>query len=442
MSFELTQLPDNKNEKSLDDQWYEKFSACGSFEDYEYLNGDKDARENQKNDFIQGKCENPTLDYPDLEKINIKQKEEELLSLKKDILEQEQNETVKQIYRWKINQKIAELRMLEATKNNNNRRFVRYSEFIYGKPEKEIFNYTLNQIKKVIDKKINDPNDNIRQAAQRLLDEFSPAFEEQSEKLEELKDFVKNNSESEEVADIQYNSEEIKNAFEQALEEYKLKGWDVLITEKGTSIRVSQENKSVQIPSNKQLKQKNLQSLIRHEIGTHVLRRENGERSRLKLLGLGLDRYLKGEEGIATFEEQKILGASEFTGLEGHLAISLALGMDGKKRNFRQVYEILKDYNFIKSKKEESEAMEYAQRVSWNRCVRTFKGTACDIPGICFTKDIVYREGNIGIWDVVKNNPEEVKRFTVGKYDPSNPRHIWILEQLGINDEDLKSLEQ
>jgi hypothetical protein len=56
------------------------------------------------------------------------------------------------------------------------------------------------------------------------------------------------------------------------------------------------------------------------------------------------------------------------------------------------------------------------------------------------TRDIVYREGNIGVWRVVKNNPEEERRFSVGKYDPANPRHIWILEQLGISDEDLDNL--
>jgi hypothetical protein len=442
MSFEFKQPIPGERKEALDDKWYERFSACGSFADYEYLGGEKATREQQKSEFIQGKCENPTLDYPDLEKLDVGQKEQDLLRLKKDILEQEQNETVKQIYRWKINEKIAELRMLNETRTGNDRRFLRYSKFIYGKPEKEIFDYTISQIKKVIDSKINDPNEHIRETAQKLLAELGSASQSEQPKIAELKDFIKASSESEDFADINYNADEIKSAFEQALEKYKLSGWNVIVTEKGTAVSVSQENKNVNIPSGRKMKEGKLRALIEHEIRTHVLRREKGERTKLRLLGLGLDRYLKGEEGIATFKEQKILGADEFAGLDGHLAIALAMGMDGKKRDFRKVYEILKDYYFINSKKEEPEAIVQAENSAWNRCVRTFRGTSCNSPGVCLTRDIVYREGNIGVWNVVKNKPEEIKRFSVGKYDPGNPRHIWILEQLGITDDDLEQLDK
>jgi len=441
MSFEFKQPMLGEKKEALDDKWYERFSACGSFADYEYLGGDKAVRESQKSDFIQGKCENPTLDYPDLEKLGIAQKEQELLQLKRDILEQETNETIKQIYRWKINEKIAELRMLGETSSGNDRRFLRYSKFIYGQPKKEVFAYTISQIKRVIDGKIDDPSENVREAVKRLSNELSDSLSSEQPKIAELKDFIKESSESEEFSDTEYNADEIKSAFEQALERYKLSGWNVVVVEKGTAVSVSQENKNVNIPSSRKMKEGKLRALIEHEIGTHVLRREKGERAKLKLLGLGLDRYLKGEEGIATYEEQKILGANEFAGFDGHLAIALAMGIDGKKRDFRKVYEILKDYYFINSKKEESEAITQAENSAWNRCVRTFRGTTCNSPGMCLTRDIVYREGNIGVWNVVKNNPEEVKRFTVGKYDPDNPRHIWILEQFGINDNDLEELE-
>ncbi len=442
MSFEFKQPMPSEKKEALDDKWYGRFNVCGSFADYEYLGSEKAIREKQKTEFVQGNVENPTLDYPDLEKLDIAQKEQDLLQLKKDILGQESNEIVRQIYRWKINEKIAEIRMLKETQNGNDKRFLRYSKFIYGKPEKEVFDHTISQIKKVVDSKINDPNENVRKAAQRLSEELTDSFKMEQPKIAELKDFTKENSESRKFADTEYNADEIKSAFEQALERYKLSGWNVIVTGKGTAVSVSQENKNVNIPSSRKMKEGKLRALIDHEIGTHVLRREKGERTKLKLLGLGLDRYLKGEEGIATYEEQKILGAYEFAGFDGHLAISLALGMDGKKRDFRKVYEILKDYYFINSKKEESEAMMQAENSAWNRCVRTFRGTTCNSPGACLTRDIVYREGNIGVWNVVKNNPEEVKRFTIGKYDPGNPRHIWILEQLGITDSDLDDLEK
>ena len=223
---------------------------------------------------------------------------------------------------------------------------------------------------------------------------------------------------------------------------HQIAGWQVIVEKEGTGIHVSQERKAVIIPESRGLKHSALFALMEHELGTHIARREKGERSKLKLLGLGLDRYLKGEEGIATYRQQGVKGTDDFAGLGYHFAISLALGVDGKKRNFRGVFGILKDYYFINSKKEKTTAITDAQNEAWNNCVRIFRGTTCKNPGACFTKDIVYREGNIGIWKVIKENPEEERRFSIGKYDPANLRHIWILEQLGITNKDLEDLEK
>ncbi len=79
-------------------------------------------------------------------------------------------------------------------------------------------------------------------------------------------------------------------------------------------------------------------------------RRLNGERSKLQLLGLGLDRYEKGEEGIATMREGVLdneMGDS--VGMVSHLAISLAYGLDGVPRNFREVYEIMEKYLYLRA---------------------------------------------------------------------------------------------
>ena len=70
------------------------------------------------------------------------------------------------------------------------------------------------------------------------------------------------------------------------------------------------------------------------------------------------------------------------------------------------------------------------------------RSTDCKTPGTVFTKDIVYREGNIGVWELIRTSPNEMKRFNVGKFDPTNPRHLWILTELGITENDLKGLEQ
>jgi hypothetical protein len=447
--------PQPAQSESLDEKWYKKFEKFGSFQVYEYLVGDKQYREEQKREFINGEIENPVLDYPKIDQEKLARDEKELLGLKKDILEKEENEVIRKLYRWKINEKIAELRMLKAAGTGDDKRFSRYSEYIYGKPSPEVFAYTIKSLKKII---AGDKNSNDRQVAKAAeeLDRLLP-LDFSKDPIKELpsKDNV-NRVRTEvlhEMGDLlntgllvkegKYSAEEIRDVFQGALEKLQAKEWQVIVdVSSKTGISVDQEKKSIKIPESRELTLNKLQKLIAHEVGTHVAKRIKGEKSQLHLLGLGLDRYEKGEEGVATMREQALDDKfSDFSGLTGHLAISLAYGLDGKPRNFRGVYEILEKYFYLKELKEgkqSEESLALAQNSAWNKTVRTFRGTSCNTPGVCFTEDIVYREGNIGVWNVIKKTPDELFRFSVGKYDPANSRHIWILNQLGISEEDLK----
>ena len=132
-------------------------------------------------------------------------------------------------------------------------------------------------------------------------------------------------------------------------------------------------------------------------------------------------------------------GVQDFAGLEFHLAIGLAQGLDGKKRDFHDVYEILLRHHQLKNLKESKKNPEAeAKKSAWNQAVRVFRGTDCTTPGAAFTKDIIYRQGNIADWEVIGRQPDELLRINIGKYDPSNDRHAWILTQLGITDDDLE----
>lgn len=467
---EIIKQTENENQNiAYDEHLYEPFLRAASLQAYEYLSGDSKYRNEQKRQFIAGEINNPELDYPDINIESIKNTEMELISMKKDIISNEQNEVVRQAYRWRLNEKIAEIRMLKSTANindpemtetdllNNMRRFKKYSEFIYGKPSPDIFAYTSNSIYQDAQQFANSENPEIKQAATDLIQVLPEMYQPKitdlpnSETVEyahqqtvkELGDLIEIPAEI-----TKLDAQQIQEAFETAIDRAGGDGWKVEIDEKSskTAVSVNQEEKQVNIPQSRMVTKSKLAGLIVHEIGTHVTRRTNGERSKLKLLGLGLDRYESGEEGIANMREQAIANKmNEFRGLDGQLAIGLALGLDGQPRDFRQVYDTLEKYYLFKnliSKKELPEATEKAQNSAWNRTVRTFRGTDCKTPGVCFTKDIVYREGNIGVWDVIKNNPEEMLRFNVGKYDPANSRHLWILEQLGITDQDLLDLEQ
>lgn len=158
-----------RSDKSLDKEWYERFERIGSFQAYEYLDGDKGAREQEQKRFTNGEIKNPSLDYPLLSERSLKIKEKALLFLKQDILDKEPNAVVRQAYRWRINEKIAEARMLLATARGDMNAFQRYSEFIYGKPDKRIFEYTVHKIREEI-------ADEVKQANNPELDSIANDF--------------------------------------------------------------------------------------------------------------------------------------------------------------------------------------------------------------------------------------------------------------------------
>lgn len=445
-----------KKAQVLDKKWYSRFEEIGAFQAYEYLDGDSAARAKEKESFLSGEKENPELDYPRLDEGALLAKDDELRDLKEKILSTEKNEVVKNVYRWRLNEKLAENRLLLAAATGDMRRFKRYSEFIYGKPSKEIFEYTLAQVRREFEDiaaKNGDPV--IQQEVSRFLGELPgvsdtsvlrrpdvsllPLVKSQTEN--DLGDILNIPDASEKLTD-----EEVRVSFESALSSLSAEGWVVVIDPKRAGISVNQEKKAVQVPPGRTMPTTELKGLIAHEIGTHTARRLNGERTKLRLLGLGLDRYEGGEEGIATLREQALSGeADDYSGFDGHFAISLASGLDGHPRDFRKTYDVLFRYYFIKNLSRgitTDEAQKKASNSAWARSVRTFRGTDSQTPGACFTKDIIYREGNIAVWETLNRKEPEMHRWNVGKYDPSNPRHIWVLDELGITDTDLAGLEK
>lgn len=446
-----------ESHEKLDARWYGRFEAV-NFEDYEKLTGNKEAREKTKSDFLSGEIENPALDYPELESFDLDEREAELLSLKEDILELEQNEAVKKIYRTKINESLATLRMLRATKNGDDRKFSRYADFIYGKPEAGDIGYIVEHVKELAVSNRDNADQEKQGAAQRLSEIFSDVSVEAGEGVDKsiLPD-------GQDIPGKLESVDEAVHAFEEALQEIGATDWKVEVddpefkvkdsgefiivsdTSKGLSnFSVSQEHKVVRIPAEEKLlarniSKKKLKGLLEHEIKTHVARRSNGERSKLQLLGLGLDRYLKAEEGVATYAEQQVTGASEFAGIPRFLSIALAKGINGQPLDFRQTHKVMVDYRLLSSPKKDV-TLEQAAATAYNDCVRIFRGTTCDTSGAVYPKDMSYF-GNRAIWTLVSENSDVVETFAVGKYDPSNSEHVALLTQLGILDSDLEQLE-
>lgn len=438
--------------KILDSHWYEEYKKVGSFLPYSFLSGHKDTRDEQKKLFLEGKIHNPQLDYPFLNRDQYLLQQAKLVALREEILTHEENELVIRAYGWKITEKHNELALLLAACDQNMPDFKLYSENVYGAPKLEVFEFSLHLIRLKIEEHLSSRNAIIKNAALELDQELNQYFPDTKK---EITQFMLPSQKTVSMARIQvyselgnliqgigihkkeYGAEDIEKIFKVCLTRLSI-DWGVSIDlTSSSSIHVDHTAKAIKIPSTRLMSRDKLLGIILHEIGTHVLRRVNGEKSPLMLLGLGLNGYERADEGIATMREQVIEDSmEEFARAERHLAISLCYGLDGKKRDFRDVYTVVEKYLFFKSLvvgKPYDNAQEEAKDLAWITTERVFRGTTCEVPGICFTKDIMYQEGNIAIWKVVEENPAEMVRFNSGKYDPTNPEHTALLDELGIH---------
>ena len=242
----------------------------------------------------------------------------------------------------------------------------------------------------------------------------------------------------------------VQEQCERALASAGVEGWCVVVDTPGSRVSFNTNHalKTIFVPSDTDLRlrtfpltRERVDAIIAHEIGTHVVRRVRGEASPLALLGVGLAGYLRGEEGVATYAEQVRDGTRHFAGGLGYLAIGWARGLDGTPRTFRGLHTMLVAYFLVAALEhaihygeavDVERCREHAEHRAWARCVRTFRGTSGTTPGACFTKDIVYREGNMAIWELATRDPAWVSHFFLGKYDPTKEEHVALLSELGM----------
>lgn len=418
----------NEERSTLDSKWFEKYSEC-SISVYEMLDGESEHRKQEKTSFLKGEKQNPELDYPKLADFNFKVFESKLLELKQDILNEEHNQVVREIYRTKINETLAKLRMLIMTKEGQDRKFARYSKFVYGTPTKE----NTEEMSALIKKNIQAGNEYMADDLLSILAQVGVG-----EQIDDL------DVSSQRVYTGRVESvDEVAESFEEALSDIDADDWSVvkLENESITNFRVSQKDKEVSIPSSASgMFKKSIMALIQHEIYGHVQRRVEGERSRLQLFGLGLDRVEKGEEGVATYLEQQVRGATQYSHPQRYLAIALATGdIDGQPKDFREIFELMKQY-YLATLAPTGDLNVHAEDKAWTLAVRVFRGTSGSTPGAVFTKDMNYFVGNKETWALVNNQEGVVEYFKCGKFDMANTQHVGWLTELGILDEELQKL--
>jgi hypothetical protein len=338
-------------------------------------------------------------------------------------------EVVVQLYRAKLKNQQLRFELLDAAAQRDDERFCATSKLIYGSPNKTYFAQIVHH---ALARK---PNSTSAEKASKLLtDELShvvrPTAALPVEMLPPL-------ALPDEPA---LTSEQVAIVFREIISEQALEGWDVEIDTTGRRLifSVNPTKRLVYVPNDEHLTNRYrpltqiaTEAIAAHEIGVHATRAHRGSQQPLRLLSLGLDGYLKGEEGLASYCQQQVEGADLFYGQDRYLALGLALGLDGEARDFRAVFVLMRAYYQLHSENADAAADAIIRR-TWEVCRRIFRGTTGQTTGCVNTRYLVYFEGNVEMWNYLINHPERFPHLFVGKFDPLNERHVTSLQTLEI----------
>lgn len=164
-----------------------------------------------------------------------------------------------------------------------------------------------------------------------------------------------------------------------------------------TSANVSTEKKRLELKKRERFSEDYTKRLIVHEIGTHVLRTENGNLQNLKIFRTGFANYLETEEGIAAYNEYRsgLMTNSILRNYAGRIiAINHALEND-----FASTYKHLRKY--------------FKDKTAWKLTLRAKRGITNTKEKGAYTKDVVYLRGFLKILKFTENN--DIAELYVGK---------------------------
>lgn len=199
-----------------------------------------------------------------------------------------------------------------------------------------------------------------------------------------------------------YESAEIKEYFAEALRAIGAEkhGWRVIRVRTGNNIVVSRFKKKILLPYTFSPKSAlRLRQVIVHEVGGHVFRSLSKEERDYN----GFD---DAEEGLAILLEQLVDDHFVHKRAMRYFAICLATGVDGKERDFIDVYQILlKAYIII------GYGPKSAQKAAFNETTRAFRGGLPAEPGVVYIKDKIYLEGNLKVWAALQKKQLTANEF-------------------------------
>jgi len=208
---------------------------------------------------------------------------------------------------------------------------------------------------------------------------------------------------------IEYSTQEILSRLRMAFVKYGV-NWQVEEKSMIATAAVKISKRKLLIKKNSRFSHSFLKRIIVHEIGTHIVRAENGRSQPYKFFARGLPGYLKTEEGLAVYNEEinDCLNNYVLKIYAGRvLAIDKAL-----KSSFSDTYRMLRKY--------------FTRNTAWRITLRAKRGLSDTSKPGAFTKDLAYLNGYLSIKEYVKNNGDLTKLY----YGKIGLQHIELMQKI------------
>ncbi len=360
-----------------------------------------------------GLTTNITMDFKELNLLN-----KERVSIANKI-----QKDYKDLYIYALEKQQLTADMILASSTRNWEQFINVNRTFYGDYDTDIWNYSLYRLEKLLKErkgiskyeksiKYLGENINIKYDKKKALDIESIINKPLSiETITEIKSITKR--EINIPAGEKFNSEEMRKIFSNALIEYNIdEKWQVEIHPDYEGFTIDPSTKRVYIPNNKEYSSARVQRLIPHEIGVHVQRKQNNDRNAtLRILKRNCFSNTS-EEGLATLVET-VLNLNKPDQYISFMSIGLVLGLDGTKRDFRDLYELLINIYYLKDD-------DYKTDDAWTSCIKTFLGTDYNTKGVCYFRRKGYLQDYIYTKKYLLQNPDSVKDIFKFKYDYLN----------------------
>lgn len=201
----------------------------------------------------------------------------------------------------------------------------------------------------------------------------------------------------------EYSKDEIIETFEKALKSIGAdkEGWKVVSSAGGTNIISAKYRKKLVVgehfhpSSTPRFKQ-----IVAHEVGCHIQRAINDTNPKSHA------QFEENDEGLAVMLEQLLTSRFTHKRILRYLAICLAIGVDGKPRNFSEVYDILWRAAYIISGDKKR-----GKKQAFYEAARAFRGGIPSVAGMVYIKDKIYLESNLLVWEKMEQKLLGINSF-------------------------------